>query len=338
VTTPWGDLAARARGLGTHLLRRDELDALAAMPDVDALADAFRSRGLVAADSRASAEQLERAVRRAAAARLRVLSRWAGDREAALAIIFADEDRRSVRALLRGAVQHADPDDRVAGLIPTPTLPERALAQLAAQPAAAAIATLLVAWNHPFGPALLPLATGTQPDLLTMELRLDAAFAAQALRGARASHQRDLVAYVRETIDLENASAALVLATHEGELRPGDAFIRGGARLTLPGYLDAIDARGVGEAGRRLAAVFWPAALAAVFERAVSERAMVESALLRHRIAAQAAAARRDPAGVASILWFAMRQRAEVIDLQRIIWGATLAVPHGVIDDLLVTA
>ena len=333
----WEDLAARGRGLATHLLRRDELDALAAMPDLAALADALRSHGFAVTESSVTAEQLELAARRVAGARLRVLARWAGARDAALAIIFAAEDRRSIRALLRGAVQHADPHERLAGLIPTRTLPERALAQLAAQPAPAAIATLLLAWDHPFGAALLPLAQGTQPDLLALEFRLDAAFAAQALRGARAAHQHDLVAYVRETIDLDNACAALVLATHEGELRPSDAFVSGGARLTLAGFLDALGAREVGEAGRRLAAVFRPAALAAVFERAVSERATVEGALLRHRIAALAAAARRDPAGVASVLWFALRQRAEVIDLRRIIWAASLAAPRSVIADTLVT-
>lgn len=336
--TRWEDLATRARGLATHFLHRAELDALAGAPSLDALAEAFRSHGLLPADAAATPDTLERSVRRWAGMRLRILERWAGARNAVLAVIFGDEDRRSVRALVRGALQHAAPEDRLSGLIPTRALPERALMELAAQPGVSAVATLLTAWGHEFGPALLPHATATEPDLLALEYRINAAYASHALRGARAAHSRDLLAYVQETIDLENACAALVLATNEPDTRANDAFVTGGRRLTRAAFLDAVATRQADAAGRLLATAFRPAALAAVFERGGHEPQANESALLRHRIAAQRAAARRDPAGVASVLSFALRLRAEVLDLGRVIWGVMLDVPRGDIAGALVSA
>lgn len=334
----WEDLATRARGLATHFLRRAELDALSGAPSLDALAEAFRSHGLLPADAAATPDTLERAVRRTAGMRLQVLERWAGARNALLAVILGDEDRRSVRALVRGALQHAAPEDRLIGLIPTRALPERALTELAAQPGVSAIATLLTAWGHEYGSALMPYATAAEPDLLALDYRLNTAYATHALRGARVAHDSDLLAYVRETIDLENACAALVLATNESDTRAKDAFVTGGRRLTVAMFLDAVATRQADAAGRVLAAAFRPAALAAVFERRGHEPQAIEAALLRHRIAAQRAAARRDPAGVASVLSFALRLRAEVLDLARVIWGIMLDAPRGEIAGALVSA
>ena len=104
------------------------------------------------------AEAFALAVRRKAAARMRLLARWAGGRDAVLAVVFEEEDRRSLRALLRGAVQGARAEERLEDLIPTPLLPERALAELARQARPAAIAALLTAWQNPYGPALLQQA------------------------------------------------------------------------------------------------------------------------------------------------------------------------------------
>lgn len=332
----WEDLATRARGLATHLLRRADLDALARARGLDEIGETLRARGFLPPDVAVTPESLELAVRRTAAARLQILGRWAGPRSALLAVIFGDEDRRSVRALLRGTLQHAPPEERIAGLIPTPALPERALAELAAQPGVRAIATLLTAWGHDFGPVLLPGAASPQPDPLALEYQLNSAFALRALRGARGSRNRALLEYVRETIDLENAVAALVLAAAESDITPKAAFIAGGRRLPLAAFLDAVSARESAEAGRRLAAAFGPAALAAVFERGAREPQAIERALLRHRIAAQTRAARLDPAGPASVLSFALRLRAEVLDLRRIIWGVMLDAPRGDIANALV--
>jgi hypothetical protein len=40
-------------------------------------------------------------------------------------------------------------------------------------------------------------------------------------------------------------------------------------------------------------------------------------------------AERRDPAGPVSVLGFALRVRAEVFDVRRVIWGVVLGAPRG---------
>jgi vacuolar-type H+-ATPase subunit C/Vma6 len=339
MNTRWEDLATRARGLATHLLDRAELDRLSRADNLETVRDALRARGMPLPEGPVTSDELELGVRRAAAARLRVLARWAGSRSTVLAALFEDEDRRSLRALLRGAAQGAGaPSDvRLAGLIPTPTLPERAMVELAAQPTPAALAALLTAWDNPYGAALLPDAGATHPDLLALEHRITSVFAARALLGARRSHSAELVAYVQETIDLENACAALVLATRERELTAKQVFVSGGRRLPLVAFMDAAAAREPAEAGRRLAAALRPAALAVVFERA-RDPAAIEDALLRHRIAAQRSAELRNPAGIAAVLGYALRLRAESLDLRRVTWGITLAAPGNEIAGALVTA
>lgn len=325
----WEDLTVRTRGLATHLLTPAQLDALARAPDLDALGAAFRALGLLVPEAEAvTPEQLELAVRRAAAARLHTLTRWAGARQALLAVVFEDEDRRSLRAILRGAVHGAAPEERLGGLIPTPALPERVLGELARQPTPGAVAALLTAWGSAYGTALLPDAAATHPDLLTLEYRLNRTFAARALAGARAAHSRQLVEFVRETIDLENAGTAFVLAGAEKDAPTKQAFLEGGRRLPLAAFLDAVVAREPGEVGRRLAAAFRPDPLAGALERHATDPAALEEALLRQRIATLRARAWWEPAGPATVLGYVLRLRAEILDLRRAIWGVALGAPR----------
>jgi vacuolar-type H+-ATPase subunit C/Vma6 len=324
----WEDLTVRTRGLATHLLTPGQLDALARAPDLDALGDAFRALGLLVPEAGAvTPEQLELAVRRAAAARLHTLTRWAGARKALLAVVFEDEDRRSLRAMLRGAVHGAPPEERLGGVIPTPALPERALGELARQPTTGAVAALLTAWGSPYGTALLPDAAATHPDLLTLEYRLNRAFAARALEGARAARSRQLVEFVRDTIDLENAATAFVLGGAEKDAPSNQAFLDGGRRLPLAAFLDAIAAREPNEVGRRLAAAFRPDPLGTALERHANDPAALEEALLRQRIATLRARAWWDPMGPATVLGYVLQLRAEMLDLRRAIWGVALGAP-----------
>ena len=324
----WGDLDARARGLGTHLLARHQVESLTAAHDVVELTAALRGAGLTIAADVASAAGLELAVRRAAAAELRVLQRWVGGRAAVLAVVFEDEDRRSLRALARGAVQHAAPDARLSGLIPTPALPERALEELSRQPSLKALAALLAVWGHPSARVLSPLATAAQADLLKIELALNRAFATRALAAARRGRSGELAAYVRETIDLENAAAALVLAGQGREIVPKDAFLPGGARFDIGAFERAVAMGDPVPAAGVIAAALAPAPVARAFRGGVAELVGVEATILRLRIAALHAAARRSPLGPAPLLAYALRLRAQVLDLQRIIWGVALAAPR----------
>jgi hypothetical protein len=44
------------------------------------------------------------------------------------------------------------------------------------------------------------------------------------------------------------------------------------------------------------------------------------------------------PLGPGPVLWFALRLRAQVVDLQRIVWGAVLSAPRADLAAALVTA
>lgn len=323
----WEDLATRSRGLAAHLLDRPAIASLAAAGGLEQLAAALRAHEYPIAEGPLTADDLELAVRRQAGARLRVLARWAGSRHPLLAVIFEDEDRRSLRALVRGAVQGAPAEQRLAALIPTPTLPERALRELAAQASPGDIAVLLTAWGIPYGAALLREAKATQPDLLAIESSLSATFARRALRAARASGNVALLDYVRDTIDLENATTALVLAGGDADAPGKRAFIDGGRRLSLAVFLDTLAAGDAAAAGARLARVFRPGPVARVFQSAANA-ATIEEELLRARIATLRYRQRRDPAGLASVLEFALRVRAEVFDVRRVIWGVVLGAPR----------
>lgn len=331
----WEDVNARARGLATHLLTRGQLDSLAQAPDAAALADGLRRAGFAVAEEgvAASPAALELAVRRTAAAQLRLLARWCGPRAAVLAVVFEDEDRRSLRAFLRGTAQRAPAEARLAGLIPTPSLPERALRELARQPTPAAVAALLTAWKHPYGPALRPLTTVTHPDLLRMEVAINRRFAARALTGARRSGGGEvLVNYVRDAIDLENAYTALVLAGDDRELPRADLFLPGGGRLTSAAFERAAAAPDAAAAAKRLAEVFAKPAtsrLAEVFRRIAGDPGGIEDTALRAHIRFLMQEQRRAPLGPAPVLAYALRLRAQVLDLRRLIWGIALGAPVG---------
>ncbi len=340
MTPTWVDVNARSRGLSTHLLDRAQLELLAEAPDLPALAAGLIEAGLpVGEDVRPGAGALDLAVRREAATRLATLARWCGRRTGLLAVIFEDEDRRSLRAILRGAAQGAAVDARLSGLVPTPGLSERALGELARQPMIAKVAALLAAWRHPLGSPLLAVAGPAQPDLFTVELALGATYAARALAAARrAGRGGVLERHVRGLIDIDNAAAAMVLAPAHGDVKPKDAFLPGGAQLDITAFEQAVASGDAAAAALRVAEAFGRTALAAPFRRAADDPTGLEEALLRVRIRRYAAAVRRSPLGPEVPLHYALRLRAEVLDLTRIIWGVALGAPCSAVVPDLVTA
>jgi vacuolar-type H+-ATPase subunit C/Vma6 len=287
-------LSSRARGVGTRLLTRRALESLADADDLSQLA-----RGL--ARSGATIEPFgdapdiaafELAARRTAAAHLRTLLRWQDRRPGVLDAFLAAQDRRNLRALLRGALQSAPAAARVAGLIPTPSLPERALTELARQASPSAVVALLVVLRHPDAARLAPIVAKAQPDLFAIEVALLQGFAARA--GAAASRgDRVLREYVSDLVDVGNAQTALLLA--------------GGPRDVDPAT-----------AGTRIAA-----ALPVVADDAGA----LERAFLEHTLARLAAQARLDPLGSAPLLRVLLRIEAQSRDLRALGWGAVLGTP-----------
>ena len=335
----WDDLNARSRGLAAHLLTPSQLDALSRDADLSTLAQDLRRMGFTIEEGadQTTPAALELAVRRWAAAYTAVLVRWAGPRAEPLAVLFEEEDRRSLRAILRGAAQGVAAEQRLAGLIPTPALPERALSELARQPTPGTVATLLVAWRNPYGSPVLATAAEAHPDLAQLELILGRTFAARILRTtSRAGGV--LRAYAAETIDLENVAAALVLATETKDLLPKQAFLPGGARVTIQDFEEAVASGAPGMATERLARAFGRTRYADALRGHASNPSALEEALLAARIARLRRLQRLSPLGVVPVLLSFLRLRAQVLDLQRIIWGVALGAPPGDVAAGLVSA
>jgi vacuolar-type H+-ATPase subunit C/Vma6 len=332
----WGDLVSRSRGLATHLLRRNDLAGLARRHDLPALSVALGRYGFAIDEgARGSPAGLDLAVRREAAARLRTLARWSGRRSEILAIVFDDEDRRSLRSIFRAILQHASPEERVAGLIPTPALPERALQELGRQSTPAAAISLLSIWQNPYAPPLREALTATEPDLLKLETLVNRAFAARALHGARRAGKRSLLLeYVRETIDLENAFTAVVMAAETGT-RAADLFLPGG-RVDRALLEAAMETGSSTLAAERFSTAFAGTALARPFADAAAGAGDLERLILRARIADLRQKAFYAPLDAAPVLCYALRVRAQVLDLRRIIWGISLAAPAMMLEQKLV--
>lgn len=326
----WADLIARTRGLGTHLIPPARLHALAGAADLRALAQGLREAGIDLGEEPETAASFELSVRRSAAASLAILMRWSGARTAVLAVVYEDEDRRSLRAMLRGAAQGVAAEPRLAGLLPTPALPEKALLELARLPTVSAVVALLCAWRHPYGPPLRTEATSPHPDLLKLELTLARTFADRARRSARADGAGVLLGYARQVVDLDNAMTALVLAGPDRSVTPKDLFLPGGSRITIEVYERAIVTGQWSAAAEQLATAFTRTPLAAVFRDPAAEPGTLERSLLRGQIDMLDAQARTDPLGPALVLSYALRLRAQVMDLRRIIWGLALGAPADV--------
>lgn len=335
----WSDVNVRARGLGTHLLGRTRLESFVASHDLSELARALSASDYPTGDIEASPtpRELELAIRRGAARQVKTLVRWAGERTNALAIVLEDEDRRSLRAIVRGALESAPREARLAGLIPTPTLPERALEELARLATVREIATLLAAWQHPFGAVIRGQADEQRPDPILLELEINRAFATRASRAARWGGKvlRD---FVRRVIDIENSYTALILVGGHDDVDPARCFLEGGTLLDLDTFTTSTRADDVNGCGRILSRAFRGTPYADVFFTHSDELPHLEGAVLAAEIGELGRQSRVSPLGAAPILTYLLRLRAEVGDLCRVIWGITLGAPPAVITADLVTA
>ena len=99
----WDAVNARARGLATHLLDRGALAGLAAAPDWPAFMARVMALGYpleLVGGATVDPSSFDRAVSLVAVARLNLLGRWLASRQAVLAVVLEDEERRTLRALL----------------------------------------------------------------------------------------------------------------------------------------------------------------------------------------------------------------------------------------------
>lgn len=333
-----GDLNTRARGLRTHLLPAGDLERLARSASLSALHRELGGLGYAPSDAPATAASLEQAIRRHAARQMALLDRWCGEgRRATLAVIFEDEDRRSIQAILRGAAQGTASEARMTGLVPTTSLPERALQTLCGQPTPADVVRMLVLWNHPFGVALVGASSGPHPSLFDIEVELQRAF---ARRAAARAHQGgpQLVEYVEQIVDLMNAWSALLHFVERDPSIVDLTFVEGGRWLTRDVFHKLMSLQTRPQVEKRLAWELRKSPLGSIFRGEIDDLADLESVALRAQIDWQNRAVRIDPSGAAPVIGFAMELRAEVRNLRGIIWGVALQAPAALIQAQLVVA
>jgi vacuolar-type H+-ATPase subunit C/Vma6 len=321
---------ARCAGLQARLLTRGQLSRLAGEVGVEAFATQLEATGRlpVPVGSPRDTSSLERAFRRAAAAPLAVLARWAGARHDVTSLFYDDEDRRSIRALIRGAAAGVPAADRIAGLVPTPALPPRILELLAACPTVGDVAASLCAMSHPFGTIMRAEAARPRPDLLAIETALRRYYAERALRAARrapsgATSRRMLIRYVQRGIDLENAWVALQLNAVRDSSAPS-FFVDGGGMLDLATFEAMVSAADVASSQRLMEEAFAGSRLARVVaagpDGAERETISIELAIAREQ-------RWFDPVGLPRIVEFFMRLRGEARDLRTILWHTSLGAP-----------
>lgn len=328
-------LVARAKALKRRLIPREALELLAEATDLSGFA-----RGLIrlgpAIDPIGEHPDLfaiERAAERTVSRHLQTLRRWQTRTPGVLDVFDADRDRRSLRAVLRGAVQGAPFDARVAGVLPTPSLPFGALVELARQPTAAAVVRRLIVLRYPETPRLLPLTRSARPDLMALEVALLKGYADRATRAA-AEGDETLREFVHDRIDLINLQNGLLMAEGTRELDPEDAFVEGGRWLTRRDFVAAATAASQGAALAGLRTALAPSPLTSSLANGVGQ---IERDFLIARLHRLKRLSRLAPLGSAPLLHVLLRIEAQSHDLRALAWGAAQELPPPVRKQQLVT-
>ena len=325
--TYWADVVARARGLSSRLLDRDHIAALARVPDLRHLAAALADRyGPMPDEASGNPTAMEQVVRLAIAGELDVLCRWCGPRLRSIAPLLEDEDRRTLRSLVRRIAAGATPQSRVAGLLATPTLPRPLLALLARQSRLDAVASALTTWGSPYGSAMLPLCTGPHPDLFEIQLAIDRTFAARAIGDARQAGE-PVFSYVTTRIDAANVISARALAARSVEHDAESLFIEGGKLVSREAFVRLAETLDPQRARDQLRALLGGTTLAELAEESVDEGTALDDRILHASIADIEHGMRLEPLGLWPVVWYLLRLRAEGRDLSRVIWGIALGAP-----------
>lgn len=322
----WGALVARARGLSGHLLAPGTLRSLAGSEDRRDFTDALVRLGYLAFPPNAPAPDehaTEVAIRRVAARRFAVLARWSRDCGDVLQPLLEDEDRRSLRAILRGALGHVPHEMRTAGLIPTAALPARALDELALLNDVGAIGAALLALGHPFGRAVAEAARRERPDLFALDQAIGRAWAVRACEaGVRADAA--LRHYVERTIDLQNYWAARLLAEQHADASPDAVFLPGGRLVAVDDLRYAVDTKSAAGLVARLARRAAGTALAAALSPRPHDP---DDAALTALIGEFRTRGLHAPLGLSFVILYILRVRAEQRALRRTLWQLALGVP-----------
>lgn len=317
----WPDLATRARGLSSGLLSVADLERIDGAGKLTELAHELIGRGYPVTGTEPTADDIDVAIRMRGGRDLAILARWAGDRARALAVVLDDQDRRFVRDVVRGIAGHVPAHRRLSGAIPTPSLPDRVLSELAAATSTADLAAILRGIGHPYASAVEGAARVDEPvDVLSIETALARSFARRARRFARAS--RALALLVQQTIDVENACAAVLLSERSDEADVAPSYLAGGARLDGDAF--ALAATSNPSRARQILAPHFARTPIGVALRASAPTPELEDAALDWQLDTQTALRRTDPLGAAPILWLVLSRRREARRIRRAAWRVAL--------------
>jgi|GEM_PF-6673405 len=273
-----------------------------------------RARGLAArapAAEPTSADAAETTARDRVAAELATLARWGGD-DPVVAALILDEDRRSVRALVRGLAGNVAPQLRRAGTIATPTLPSATIAMLSTVSSLEILAGALARRGHPLA-APLAIESSGHIDLLAIEVALSRTF----ITASDATRERAFGIYRGQLIDAENASTALLVAARGRSMSPAKVLLEGGTRDLAPACRESLDR------ARELVAHAFAGTPIAAAVFATSPSAL-EDATLEWQFETQARLRRVEPAGTAAVIHAVLRRRHEARSQRLSGWQALL--------------
>ena len=330
-------LVARARGVATRLVPRPTLETLAQAETVGAFVQILSGlrTAVDAIAGPADVFAIEDAIGKTASRHLWTLYRWQERSPGALDVFAAHQDRRSVRALLRGAAAGTAPESRLRGLLPTPSLPHRALTELARQPSPSAVVQQLVLLSHHDGARLLPFVQTSHVDLFAIDKTLLASFADRACRAA-ARADETLRNFVGMLIDAANAETALLLAGEPGFADASTIFVRGGRWLTIEAFLAVARSASHQQAVTTLAAALSRSPLS-WSPGAASDVAQVDRRFVARMLSVLARASRVNPLSTAPLLRVLLLLEGQSRDLRALAWGAALGTPPALRIQQLVT-
>jgi vacuolar-type H+-ATPase subunit C/Vma6 len=331
-------LIARARGLSTRLVSRETLETLAEADDLPGFARGLSRLGgaIGPVGERPDVFAIERAIGRTANRHLRTLYRFQEQRRGLLDVFAALQDRRSLRALLRGAAQGASPETRLDGVLPTPLLPQRALVELAHQASPAAVVGQLMLLAHPDAQRLRPMVRQSQPDLLAVDIALLQGFAERATRIASGT-DATLRDFVSAIIDVGNAQTALLVTSGPHDIDPAAIFVRGGRWLTASGFVSAARSGSHQSAFDTISKAFARSPLASSLSVVASDLAYADRAFLIAVLRLLTHIALLEPLGTAPVLRVLLLIDAQCRDLRALAWGAVLGTPPPLRKQQLVT-
>jgi vacuolar-type H+-ATPase subunit C/Vma6 len=336
----WDDVNARARGLATHLLPRTELGRLAESRAWEEFVNRLAQAGypvLTAGRLPSGADEFARRTGDVAADRFAVLARWLGPRRATLAVLYEDEERRTLRVLLRGAVEGASAGARLRAAVPTPDLPPRVLDRLAHADSPADLARRLVSLGHPAGRVLqTELDSGRELGLLGLEAALGRLFATRTTRAVRKAGPL-VRAFAQLLLDLENAWSLLLRGNWGSEPDADAVFLPGGRWLSRERF-DRLAAGDQEAVAQGLQSAFASSPVAGAFNGEGVDPVRIEGGAVRATIAWLRTLARRDPLSPAVLLHVLLRIQAERRDLRAVAAGLSLGAPPRVILTHLVSA